>query len=81
MSASPIVEAHRDGSFVVTKHPGLGGAVSLRTVKEQILYEMGDPATYITPDVIADFTTIALAAEGSDRVRVHGSGGGLPRRT
>lgn len=74
----PIVEAHRDGSFAVTKHPGLGGAVSLRTVKEQILYEMGDPATYITPDVIADFTTIRLAAEGSDRVRVHGVRGRAP---
>ena len=74
----PIVEACRDGSFVVTKHPGLGGAVSLRTVKEQILYEMGDPATYITPDVIADFTTIRLADEGADRVRVHGIRGRAP---
>lgn len=74
----PIVEAHRDGSFVVTKHPGLGGAVSLRTVKEQILYEMGDPATYITPDVIADFTTIRLAGEGADRVRVNGIRGRAP---
>ena len=74
----PIVEAHRDGSFVVTKHPGLGGTVSLQTVKEQILYEMGDPATYITPDVIADFTTIRLADEGADRVRVHGIRGRAP---
>ncbi len=74
----PIVEAHRDGSFVVTKHPGLGGTVSLRTVKEQILYEMGDPATYITPDVIADFTTIRLADEGADRVRAHGIRGRAP---
>ena len=74
----PIVEAHRDGSFVVTKHPGSGGAVSLRTLKEQILYEMGDPATYITPDVIADFTTIRLADEGADRVRVRGVRGRAP---
>ena len=74
----PIVEAHRDGSFVVTKHRDLGGLVSLRTVKEQILYEMGDPATYITPDVIADFTTIRLDDAGPDRVRVHGIEGRAP---
>ena len=74
----PIVEAHRNGSFVVTKHPGLGGMVSLRTVKEQILYEMGDPATYITPDVIADFTTIRLEEVGEDRVLVHGIRGRAP---
>lgn len=67
----PIIEAAPDGTFVVTKHPQLGGAVTLRTVKEQILYEMGDPATYITPDVTADFTTIRLSGEGPDRVRVH----------
>jgi len=68
----PIVEASPDGSFVVTKHPGSGGRVSLATLKEQILYEMGDPSTYITPDVIADFTTIRLEELGPDRVRVHG---------
>ena len=74
----PIIEAHPDGSFVVTKHPELGGTVSIRTVKEQILYEMGDPAHYVTPDVIADFTTIRLAADGEDRVRVHGVRGRGP---
>lgn len=74
----PIVEASSDGSFVVTKHPGLGGTVSLRTVKEQILYEMGDPKTYITPDVIADFTTIRLGEDGDDRVRVSGILGRRP---
>ena len=68
----PIVEANPDGTFAVTKHPGSGGVVNLRTVKEQILYEMGDPVTYITPDVTADFTTIHLGDEGGNRVRVHG---------
>ena len=74
----PIIEAAPDGTFVVTKHPELGGAVTLRTVKEQILYEMGDPVTYITPDVTADFTTIRLSDEGPDRVGVKGIGGRPP---
>ncbi len=74
----PIVEANSDGSFVVTRHAELGGTVSLRTVKEQILYEMGDPSTYITPDVIADFTTIRLGEDGDDRVRVSGIRGRAP---
>ena len=74
----PIVEAAPDGTFTVTKHPELGGAVTLRTVKEQILYEMGDPVTYITPDVTADFTTIRLSDEGPDRVGVRGIRGRPP---
>jgi hypothetical protein len=72
----PIVEAHADGSFVVTKHGGTGGRISTATVKEQLLYEMGDPKSYITPDAVADFTTIQLHGEGADRVRVAGVRGG-----
>jgi len=74
----PIVEANADGTFVVTKHPGTGGRVDRRTVTEQILYEMGDPSSYITPDVVADFGTIELAEDGPDRVRVSGVKGQGP---
>lgn len=68
----PIIEAHPDGEFVVTKHRNTGGMVDLRTVKEQLLYELGDPTEYITPDVVADFTSIHLKQEGEDRVKVSG---------
>lgn len=68
----PIVEAEPSGEFVVTKHENTGGIVSVQSVKEQLLYEMGDPHAYITPDVIADFTSINLKADGANRVRVFG---------
>jgi hypothetical protein len=68
----PIIEAEPDGTFVITKHAGTGGRVTVASVKEQLLYEMGDPHQYITPDCIADFTTIQLAQAGPDRVRFTG---------
>lgn len=68
----PIIEAKPDGSFYVTKHKGTGGLVSEMTVKEQLLYEIGDPKEYITPDCIADFTSIQIQQEEIDRVKVWG---------
>jgi hypothetical protein len=72
----PIIEADPDGSFAVTKHPSSGGRVTRDMVKEQLLYELGDPRNYITPDCIADFTSIRLSDAGPDRVRVTGIRGG-----
>jgi Acyclic terpene utilisation family protein AtuA len=72
----PIVEAEADGTFVLTKHTGTGGRVNLHSVKEQLLYELGDPTRYLTPDCTADFTSIHLSDDGENRVRVSGIRGG-----
>ena len=74
----PIVDGHPDGSFVIYKHPGTGGRISVPSVTEQLVYEMGDPRSYITPDVIADFTSIHLEQAGENRVRVFGITGRPP---
>jgi hypothetical protein len=71
----PLVEMAPDGTFVLTKHPGTGGMVSVHTVSEQLVYEMGSPE-YIAPDCIARFDSIALEQVGDDRVRVSGAVGG-----
>jgi hypothetical protein len=68
----PIVEARPDGTFFVTKHENTGGLVSEMTVKEQLLYEIGDPADYITPDCVADFTSVSVEQDGENRVKVLG---------
>ncbi len=68
----PIVEAYPNGDFVITKHERTGGRINIQSVKEQLLYEMGDPHEYITPDVIADFTTVNVAGDGDNRVKVFG---------
>jgi hypothetical protein len=66
----PVVHASSDGSFIVTKQEGSGGRVSRETVCEQILYEMGDPKNYISPDVMVDFTSMKLEDLGNDRVKI-----------
>jgi hypothetical protein len=72
----PIVEAEADGTFAVTKHASAGGRVNAHVVKEQLLYELGDPKHYITPDCVADFTSIRLEDAGPERVHVSGIRGG-----
>ena len=77
----PIIEVEEDGSLVVTKPPGTGGCVTERTVKEQLLYEVHDPANYLTPDVVVDLTSVEVSQVGPDRVAVRGIRGKLsPQR-
>jgi hypothetical protein len=68
----PIVDVSADGSFTVTKHPGTGGVVTVASVSEQLVYEIGDPRRYVNADGVADFTSIRLAQAGRDRVVVSG---------
>ena len=74
----PIAEAHDDGNVFITKHEATGGMVSVDTVKEQLVYEIGDPREYITPEVIADFTSIKLEQAGLNKVRVFDVKGRAP---
>ena len=77
----PIVAVKNDGTFAVTKHDGTGGLVTDDTVRHQLVYEMGDPANYLTPDCIAHFTSVQLANADSDRVDVTGVTGAAPTDT
>jgi hypothetical protein len=74
----PIAEVEPDGTFCICIVPGSGGLVSTATVGEQVLYEIGDPANYLLPDVACDFSAVQLEQTGENRVRVSGAAGRAP---
>jgi Acyclic terpene utilisation family protein AtuA len=77
----PVAEVDTDGSCVITKPANTGGRVELRTVKEQLLYEIGDPDNYISPDAVVSFLALSVTETGPDRVRISGARGGPPTGT
>lgn len=77
----PIVEMDEDGSCVVTKPVRTGGTVNFETVKEQLLYEIGDPNRYLSPDATVSFLSLHLSQDGVDRIRVSGAKGTAPPPT
>lgn len=74
----PIIEFHEDGHFIATKPPGTGGLVNTAVIAEQMLYEIGDPANYLLPDVVCDFTQVTLLQLAEHRVQVSGARGKAP---
>ncbi len=77
----PVAEVEADGTCVITKPANTGGRVELRTVKEQLLYEIGDPENYVSPDVVVSFLTLSVSEAGPDRVRISGARGRPPTGT